>query len=188
MLNFVKLRLARFSKGSEGSYSIETILVLPMLAWAILAMFSYFDGLRLSNVNIKASHTISDILSRETDLIDDDYMDSASQLLAFLINRSYPTSLRVSAFKYDEDEAGFDMLWSEARGGYPALTGTFEVAVKNRLPITADGDTVIVVETWMDYRTAFVMGLTDTTLYNFVVTSPRFAPTLLWDDGSIPTS
>lgn len=179
-------RLRDFGCDSEGSYSVETILLLPMLAWAILAMFSYFDGLRLANVNVKAAHTISDIMSRETDAIDGGYIDGVERLFAFLVNRNYSKSLRVSVFRFDGDEGRFDLVWSEARGSKAALPDA--VAVNDRLPTTANGDVVITVETWMDYRSAFVMGLTDTTLYNFMVTSPRFAPQLLWRDAPPATT
>ncbi len=178
-----KLSLRRFLRDNQGSYSVETILLLPMLAWAILAFFSYFDGLRLANVNIKAAHTISDVLSRETAPVDDTYIDGADRLLTFLINRPYQISMRISVFKYDGPNQNFDLVWSKSRGDQAALTAGTLGGVTQRLPITANGDSIIVVETWMDYQPPFVMGLTATTLYNFVVTSPRFAPQLKWDDG-----
>ncbi|WP_226779237.1 TadE/TadG family type IV pilus assembly protein [Oceaniglobus trochenteri] len=181
----LKSLLHRFGRDNDGSYSVESILLLPMLAWAILAMFSYFDGLRLANVNIKATHTISDILSRETAPVNDSYIDGLEQLQAFLVNRNYDKSLRVSVLRFDGDANAFDLVWSEARGDKAAYPDASPVA--QHLPATADGDIVIVVETWMDYRSAFVMGLTDTTLYNFMVTSPRFAPQLLWE-GAAPAT
>ena len=174
-------RFDRFKRDTDGSYSVEAILLLPMLAWAILAMYSYFDGLRLANVNVKAAHTIGDILSRETDVINDEYIDGLESLYSFLVNRSYRKSVRVSVFQFDGDDDEFDLIWSEGRGSYPGYTAATAATATPRLPITADGDIVIAVETWMAYQSAFVMGLTDTTLYNFLVTSPRYAPQLLWE-------
>jgi len=184
----LKSILARFSRDSEGSYSVETILMLPMLAWAILAMYSYFDGLRLANVNVKAAHTISDILSRETEPVNDNFIDGTERLFAFLVNRSYEKSVRITVLRFDGDDDEFDLIWSEARGSHAAYTTANAGGIHDRLPITADGDTIIVVETWMNYRSAFVMGLTDTVLYNFLVTSPRFAPQLLWENQAAPTT
>ncbi|WP_102108257.1 TadE/TadG family type IV pilus assembly protein [Oceaniglobus roseus] len=179
-----KTPLRRFLRNSEGSYSVETILLLPMLAWGVLAFFSYFDGLRLANVNIKAAHTIGDVLSRETDPVNASFIDGTDRLLTFLINRPYQISLRVSVFKYNADETDFDLVWSQSRGSHAALSDADAATVTPRLPITANGDSIIVVETWMDYRPPFVMGLSETTFYNFVVTSPRYSPQLKWDDGS----
>lgn len=173
-------RFRRFAKDTDGSYSIETVLMLPMLVWAMLAMFSYFDGLKLANINIKAAHTISDVLSRETDPVDRAYIDGTARLLDFLISRNYDKSLRISVFRYDGEDDEFELVWSDARGSIDGFTDADVARISDRLPITADGDTIITVETWLDYRSAFVMGLTDTTLYNFLVTSPRFAPQLLW--------
>ena len=184
----LKSILARFRRDTEGSYSVETILLLPMLAWAILAMYSYFDGLRLANVNVKAAHTISDILSRETEPVNDNFIDGTERLFAFLVNRSYEKSLRVSVFRFDGPNDEFDLVWSESRGNIAAYTEASAAAATDKLPITANGDTIIVVETWMNYRSAFVMGLSDTLLYNFLVTSPRFAPQLLWEVPAPPTT
>ncbi|TYB87663.1 TadE/TadG family type IV pilus assembly protein [Oceaniovalibus sp. ACAM 378] len=185
MLAPLMSRLRGFREDRDGSYSIEAILVLPMLAWAILAMFSYFDGLRLANANIKAAHTISDVLSRESSPINDAYIDGTYRLMTFLINRGYDSALRVSVYRYDGDDQQFEVMWSETRGTSGQMNAATPEQNRARLPITADGDTIIVVETWMDYRSAFVMGLKDTTLFNFVVTSPRFAPQVLFDDGTL---
>jgi hypothetical protein len=39
-----------------------------------------------------------------------------------------------------------------------------------------DGDTVILVETWVEFEPALRIGLEDTTYREFIVTRPRFAP------------
>ena len=57
-------------KDEKGSFSVEAILMFPMLVWAFMAMYVFFEGLRESNINLKATYTVADLLSRETDLID----------------------------------------------------------------------------------------------------------------------
>ena len=43
----------------------------------------------------------------------------------------------------------------------------------------ADATNAIIVETWAEYDPVVDMGLTETDLYNIVVTSPRFAGQLM---------
>ena len=168
----------RFARDQSGSLSIEAVLVLPMLAWVLLACFSYFDGLRQANVNIKAAHTISDMLSRETAQVDAGYMTGLNKVLDFLVYSPNPTALRVTVARYDDEARGFDLRWSHSTGRYPAVTAAGLSRMGDRIPMTADGAEVILVETWMDYHAPFVFGLGDQEIYNFVVTSSRFAPEL----------
>lgn len=172
--------LGRFLRDREGSFAIEAVLTFPMLAWALLACFSYFDGLRQANVNIKAANMIADMLSRETQVIDDTYIGGLQSVMDFLVHTPHPTSLRISVFTYHQDGDEFALNWSKATGSKTALTANNQAAVTGRIPLMADSDTVIIVETWMDYQAPFVFGLDDTTLYNLVVTSPRYAPQLLY--------
>lgn len=175
-------RLAGFLRDTEGSYSIESLLVLPMLIWALLACFSFFDGLRQANVNIKAAHTIGDLLSREGEIsIDPEYMDGIHDVLRFLVQSPTDPRLRVSVVEFDGSEDAFELVWSRARGGIDALTEIDDLVP--HLPDAAGGRQLIVVETRTDYEAPFTMGLSDTTLSNLVVIKPRFAPTLTWNDG-----
>lgn len=178
--------LRRFRDRETGSFSIEAVLVLPMMAWVILSAFSYFDGLRQDNINIKAAHTLSDMLSRETVPIDDAYIDGMQSVLDFLTGNRYDTALRISVFRYDDADERFYLNWSQATNGTPALTDETMNQVEDRLPITAGGDTIIAVETWIDYKGLYTYALEDTLLYQFTVTRARYVPQLVYQypDGT----
>lgn len=160
--------------------------MLPMMAWAILSAFSYFDGLRQDNINIKAASTLSDMLSRETVSIDDEYIDGMQRVLTFLTGGRFNTALRVSVFQYDSDSEQFVLNWSQATNATPALTADTQYLVEDRLPLTAGGDTIITLETWIDYRALYTYALEDTVLYQFTVTRARYIPQLVYEfpDGT----
>lgn len=181
---FLHLRL--FGRREHGSFSIEAVLVLPLMAWAILASFSYFDGLRQDNINIKAAHTLSDMLSRETVPIDDSYVKGMQAVLDYLTGQRFDTTLRISVFQYDDSNKEFVLNWSQGSNGTPALTADTQSLVEDRLPLTADGDTVITLETWIDYKALYTYALDDTVLYQFTVTHARYVPQLVYQyaDGS----
>ncbi|SHJ59333.1 hypothetical protein SAMN04488012_11236 [Palleronia salina] len=174
--------LSRFRRGEAGGLSIESILTLPTLAWALLACFSYFDGLRQYNINIKAAHTMGDLLSRETQVVDDDYIDGMHDVLKFLTRSAAEPRMRISVVAYDGDDDSFELIWSEARGGQAALTEAGLKSIEGRLPMAFGGSQLIVVETSIDHKAPFVFGLSDRTLDNFLVTRLRFVPQLNHED------
>ena len=182
LMRKLKARWTGFRNTETGSLSIESILTLPTLAWALLAMFSYFDGLRQSNVNIKAAHTMGDLLSRETQQIDGDYLDGMHDVLKFLTRSQGEPRMRVTVVSYDSSDEDYILEWSEVRGGGAALTAETLVEIEERLPQAFGGAQLIVVETAVDHRAPFVFGLSDSTLVNMVVTRLRFVAELTHKD------
>lgn len=177
-------KFRQFTRQTDGGLSIESIITLPMLAWALLACFSYFDGLRQANVNIKAAHAIGDLLSRERDAIDDEYMDGVHDVLKFLVRARGEPRMRVTVVSYNSEDEAFQLEWSETRGGGDRITDATLNIIEPRLPDAFGGAQLIVVETATDYTAPFVLGLSNTTLRNTTVTRLRYVPELNWDDGT----
>ena len=140
--------------------------------------FSYFDGLRQYNVNIKAAHTMGDLLSRETELVDDDYIDGMHDVVKFLVRADGDPRMRISVVAYDSGDDAFELKWSEVRGGGKALTPGSLNEITDRLPQAFGGSQLIVVETAVDHKAPFIFGVGDQTLTNFLVTRLRFVPEL----------
>lgn len=167
-------------RDEKGSISVEAILMFPMLAWAFMAMFVFFEGLRESNINLKATYTVSDLLSRETDLINEDYLDGMNAIYAWLSRSAQPVQMRVTVVRYDQATLNHVNVWSRGINGKPDLQQSqINEFIAPHVPIMADAATAIVVETWALYDPIIDMGLTDTEIYNIVVTSPRFTEQLM---------
>lgn len=184
MLNHIKSRLRRFGNDTEGYISLEAMIVLPGLLWLFAASWVYFDVFRQQSVNQKANYVIGDMISRETDPVGDTYIDNARKLL-YLVDKSAgaQTDLRVSVVSWDEKQARYEVFWSESRGAYPALNTNDLADYVDRLPIMANNDQVVVVETWDDYNPAFSgVGLSDFRIQTYSFTRPRFAPQVLHAD------
>lgn len=174
--------LRRNLRDEKGSFSVEAVLMFPMLAWAFMAMFVFFEGLRESNINLKATYTISDLLSRETSLIDQEYLDGMNGVYAWLSRSATPVSMRVSVVRYDETADRHVNVWSRGVAGKPNLAQEdIDEHITPHVPIMADASTAIVVETWTTYDPIMDIGLTDTELYHVVVTAPRFSEQLLFE-------
>ena len=172
-------KIRQFAKKEDGSYSAEAMLLFPLMAWAYIGMFIFFDAYRQQNVNLKASYTVGDMLSRETDLINDAYLDGMNKVLDYLTYSRHDTYLRVTVVYYDADTDKHMLVWSEGTRGKPSLNQEEVTAqLTPHIPIMADTDTAIVVETWAAYEPIATVGIPPRSFDNIVVTSPRFAPQL----------
>lgn len=190
----------RALKDERGSFSVEAVLMFPLLVWAFMAMYVFFEGLRESNINLKATYTISDLLSRETDLIDETYLDGINDVYAWLSRSANPVSMRVTVVRFDAATDSHVNIWSRGVGGKPDLNQQeVDNIISPRVPIMADASTAIVVETWSTYDPIMDIGLTDTNIHNLVVTTPRFTEQLMLagigdgtgsthDDGTDPVN
>jgi len=173
-----------FLRDTRGSVSVEFVIIMPMLFWTFMAVYVYFDGYRQSTVNLKAAYTISDLLSRETDPINDEYVDSMHDLLQVLTRATSPTTLRITVVRWDADEDRYYRDWSVVRGaGISALTNTDVSFIAELLPIMPNNERVILVETTNTFIPLYGIGMENISLDNFVFTRPRFAPQVLWESS-----
>lgn len=174
-----------FRSEERGSVAVEAVVILPMLFWTFLALFATFHSYRSYSVNQKAAYTIGDMISRETNPIDPTYIEGAHELLMYLANgRSEDTSIRVTSVQYDAANDRYDRDWSESYGYMPPATNGEVAGWDNALPVLPDNEFVMVVETFLKYDPPFNTGLADQEIHNFVFTRPRYAPAVLWSDGS----
>ncbi|MEO9823933.1 MAG: pilus assembly protein [Paracoccaceae bacterium] len=177
-LNRTLTRCLRKFRNENGSFSVEAVLMFPMLVWAFVAMFVFFEGLRESNINLKATYTVSDLLSRETDLIDQDYLEGMQDVYTWLSRTRNDVNLRVTAVRYDAAADRHVRMWSEGVGVVGLSQEEVNSVVTPNVPIMADAAWAIVVETWASYTPVMRLGLGDTDIYNLVVTAPRFSDQL----------
>ncbi len=178
----IKEHLNPFIKETQASLSIEAVLIIPILLWAFLAMYVFFDGYRTQNLNLKASYAIGDLLSREVDPVGPDYIDGLDSIFRYLAHNPEGVWIRVSLVKWNADDSLYELVWSYNTKSDADAQPLAPESVKNKLPIMEDQDTIIVVETHADFTPQFNVSLSDVSLDNFIVTSPRFTSTVVWDD------
>ena len=175
--------LKRFYKDDTGSLAVETVIMLPVLFWAYLTMFTIFDVYRQHAINTKAAYTIGDLVSRETTPLDSSYITGVREMLAYLTsNQTEDVSVRITSVRYDESSTNYTRDWSEQRGWNSPLTVDQVIALKDNLPIMPDNERVVIVETFVKYEPPFQVGLDAREIQNFVFTRPRYAPQVLWSN------
>lgn len=180
----LKLRLRDFRNDERGSFMVESVIALPLLFWTVAATFEFFEVHRYKSVREKATYTIADMLSREQDAVNDTYMDNAKALFDLIVNDDGINQLRVSIIRYDEDDDEYEVFWSKVRGTGPMdeLEDADVADDHDRLPMMADGEDVIVVETVSVYDSLFDLVLSDPfNIETRVFTSIRFAPQICFE-------
>jgi hypothetical protein len=175
--------LVRFKGREDGSIAVETVIMLPLMFWAYLAMYSTFDTFRMYNLNQTAAYTVGDAISRETQAIDADYLRGMQQLFEYLTRGTGQTALRVSSIWYDQANDRYHADWSQVRGTVQPLTSDDVRDWHDKLPVMPDNERVTLVETWRDFEPLFKTGLERRDIHNFVFTRPRHAPRTVWSDG-----
>lgn len=172
---------ADFARDEEGTVTIETMIVLPLLFWVYMAMFSIFDAYRQYSLHQKAAYTIGDLVSRETAAVDNGYLDGIHNLFDTLTRSPQNSTIRVSVVRYDENDDIVKLDWSETRGSRGALSNNEVRDIKGQLPVMVHNERVILVETWAEYEPPFKTGLEQRVITNFVFTRPRYAPKVVFD-------
>lgn len=189
MLKFVHNRLQKFRRDDEGSIVAEVVIMFPTLFAATIAIFVFFDAFRNQSINLKANYTIADAFSREDDYITNTFMNNTWRMHRFLTNSNALTDLRVSVIRFDADpnngDGEYRVAWSRVPGG--SSTSDFDDQplssiglTANDVPVMPDNDTLIVVQTGVEYEPNFSIGLGKFTFENTTFTRPRWAPNLCY--------
>jgi len=177
--------LLRFGRDQNGSITIESVIFLPILIWVVLMTFVFFDIFRTENTNAKAAYAVADVLSRQILPVNAAYLDGLGEVYARLARARHPTFLRTSSVDFDFATNAYRLRWSYGTDGAEPLTQEKLNLIAHRLPELSVGETVILVETVLDYEPVLDMGVGARTLGHIIPTRPRFAPRLLFNDGGM---
>ena len=180
--------LRGFVKDTKGNVAMEFAIYVPVLMFLFAAIYTFFDAFRQENVNLKAAYTISDLISRETNYVNEDYIDSMHALTKELVRGDSALSTRISVVRWDVDDQRYYVDWSKVRGATFTEWNDGTISnVEEKLPSMQDQERVIVVETWNEVQPAFNIGLPLLDVQNFVFTRPRFAPQVVFVGNSAGT-
>jgi Flp pilus assembly protein TadG len=174
MTRFTPPALRRFARDDKGSVITETVIIFPILIWAYIALFVYWDAYRTENTAVKASYTIADQITREVMDITPAYITGLQTTFQYLVDNTLDSTIVVSSIAWDEATQRYDVLYSEARGtGAVRMTDAMLQTHLDELPNMSDGDTVIVVQTTTRYVPLYQVGVPTFTYGQFIVTRPR---------------
>ena len=170
-----------FSRREDGSLSVEAVLVLPILIWAMVATLVMWDAFKTLNISQKATYTVADMVSREEVEISESYLASLLEIYGFLANSDGDNALRVSVVTLVEDQntavQSLELLCSRGLGGIDDYDNISQI--EDRIPTMALGDQLIVVESEQEWAPAFAVGLASYRFREVALARPRYAPQVL---------
>ena len=141
--------------------SIELVLVVPLLVWALLSTFVYFDVFRVEANSNRASLTLAEMFSRETTPITSEFLNSAREVLRTLTFEESSPDYRVTVYRYRPSDDSYLRVWSRHRGLDQTLRNE-DLALlqsENKLPKMNSIDHAILIETRIEYDAPFSIGL-----------------------------
>lgn len=198
----VRTHLRRFARDEDASLSVELILILPLLIWGFLTVYTVFDVFRARNLALKGNYAISDLLSRETNSLDMTYLNGVRSVFNYLTQGDSATWVRVTQMYCNADCGSADnrvlvVDWSQATNGQAVYDSQdVNTGLRDDVPLIAFGDRIVMVETSMNYTAPFIPPMLKTvatanyasgwgfvknnTFVDTVFTEPRFGPQLCW--------
>jgi len=185
MTQHLRTALRRFVRETNAAVAMEALIITPILAWVFVASFVFFDGFRAYNTSVKATFTVADILSREFDTLYGSDLDGLAAVFQHITRNTEGSAMRTTQISQLEDRYNVD--WSYATEGRARLFNANLAAIEERIPLMARGDTILLVETFLPYRTAFNLGIDPLEFTNFTVVRPRFAGRIPFNDGTHPS-
>ena len=190
-------RFKAFLRDEDGLILAEGIVMMPLIIWALVAMFIYWDVFRTINVTQKAAYSIADLLSRQRDTIPLNFANGLQNVANFLTPGGHPVRMRITSFECispmlpaqpgvtqpcNATRGSYRLLFSFSPGGRvtPLTQANIQGSKATRVPVLNNGESVFVVETSVQFQTqmktvlaGFLVGVDDGTYGEFVVTRPR---------------
>ncbi|WP_137110458.1 TadE/TadG family type IV pilus assembly protein [Rhodobacter sp. SY28-1] len=186
----LKQRFGTFLRDEDGLILAEGLLMLPLVIWALVAMFIYWDVFRTINITQKAAYGIADLLSRQKADITTTYANGLQKVVNFLTPGGHPVRVRITSL---ECVAPTGPGCTAANGSYKLLfsfspenkiTTLTEANIQNwkngKIPVLNHGESVFVVETEVAFKAqlqtaiaGFMVGVEDAKYGQFIVTKPR---------------
>ena len=115
MFMHLKNRLARFRDATHGTVTVEAVIIVPILFWAVAATAEFFEMYRYKSIREKASYTVVDMISREQSSLSQTYIDNTKTLFDDFTNSDTEDQIRISVVTYNEDDDEYAIVWSEVR-------------------------------------------------------------------------
>lgn len=173
--------LRRLARDDRGGLIVEAVIVLPVLLWAYLALFVFWDAYRTVNVVQKSSYALADFLSRQRTPVNAAFIDGLRRSMDYMIDTDQRSMLRVTSLQWSEERNRHEVLWSHSpQNVRPALTTASLASLSNRLPAMTNGETVVLLEVLVPYVPAFKVGVPARNVEQFIVTRPRLSPRIEW--------
>jgi len=177
-----------FLRDERAAVALETVILTPLLIWAYVGTFAFFDAYRVYNTSVKATYMVADMLSRQTNWVYPHDIQGMANVIDTIIRGSSDVQMRTTQIGWVS--GAYQLDWSWGVNGAARLFQTNLESVEEMLPNMSEGERVILVETVVAYDAPFDVDLTVLRFENFTVVRPRYAGQVPFDPNTsfVPTS
>lgn len=184
------LTLRDFLKRDEGSLSVEAVIILPVILIVFMATYTYFDLFRAKSQSLKANYAISDLLSRDDNILKTE-MRGAGKLFRYLTQGSSDSWVAVTVIRCKKncDKANRKLVVTQSRDQNwkrHLTTSKLRAHYKDLIPKMYKGEYLLMVETKVPYIPPFHgdwHGIYPVEMTDLVVTKPRGAPKICFENA-----
>ncbi|MDG1531944.1 MAG: hypothetical protein P8Q99_11390 [Paracoccaceae bacterium] len=182
---FFKNRLKRFFvEDQSGVILVELIVMLPAMLFAFYMGFAFFDAYQAKVASERAAYTLGDLISRETGTVDSAYIDGMGEIFTYLTDADQDDYwFRVTSLTWSDEDEGHTIDWSDATTNNSAMTQSELNSILESIPLMADGDTIMVVETNETYTPILSNMIGNQIFKNINIVRARFVPAVLYEDS-----
>lgn len=173
--------LQRYWSDERGASALETVILTPVLIWLYVGSFVFFDAFRTYNSSVKATYAVADILSRQQRTVLFTDIEGYAYVFENLVRNNGDARMRVTQIMYTAATDSLSVDCSFATNGEARLFTADLPNLEGLLPEMVNAERLILVETFVPYRTAFDVGIDLITFRNFTFTRPRFAGQVAFD-------
>jgi len=178
--------LRRFVRSESAAVAMETVLITPLLVWAYIMSFVFFDAYRVYNTTVKTTYMVADMLSRQTNQVFAHDIQGMANVSASIIRGG--SQLRMRASQISRIDGGFEVDWSEGVNGAADLFDSNIPDIEHMLPALPNGESIVLVEMFVNYEAPLNIGLTVAQFDSFTVVRPRYAGQVICCASGTPPS
>ncbi|MCK8483883.1 hypothetical protein MUY21_07530 [Aliiroseovarius sp. S2029] len=197
--------LRKFARVEAASITVESVIILPILLFGLMATYTYFEAYRRQSLALKANYAIADYLSR-LNSFDRTTLEGLDELFEYMSGTREGSWVRVTVVECNQSPARCNDLTPRRLGRGVSKT-SLHSGVQNHtrttmreylgpyIPKMYKGEKLIVVETVAKYVPPFPVrwtGIYPRDLVNVTVTSPREYDGLCWkvqpEDCPLPST
>jgi hypothetical protein len=167
MLSRFRLALSRltgrFRRAEDGSILAETVIVLPLMIWAAVAMVAYWDVYRTINRVQTASFAILDVVTRQEQVSGTTYIPQLDDVMNYFLDDEQTPRLRLTVICRDTATNQFRVIWSRSPGGAMSQHNNASLqSIASMIPAMAEEtDRAVIIETEIDYVPTIKLGINE---------------------------
>ncbi|KPN61933.1 hypothetical protein SAMN04488527_11186 [Aliiroseovarius crassostreae] len=187
----VQYHLRSFLARHDGSITVESVILIPLVFTVFMIGFTFFDVFREKSLSLKANYAISDLISRDDNVTEAD-LQGYHKLFRYLTNNNPGAWIRVTEVKClsacGKESRVLRKVWSKSypAASVPELTTTdIQERYREAIPLMYLGEFLVIVETNVVYLPIFSgdwTGIFSRNMTDLVVTKPRNGPKICFEN------